>query len=751
MRSKVNINQFISMIPLFLFILSFTLPINRPIVLSTTSLQDGLNPTNQADSQEKELYSEKPSIKTKSFILSERGRNEIVPSSNEFIFPQETEEVSANNLSNENPSIVIGKNNSLYAFWEAIPTNGSKPDIFICKNNGTHWLEEALLVHNQTSSDQHPKVAIDSAGIIHLVWERALPGSDQQIWYTNSKNWSKIQPIGFPTFGGDTEIPDIMIDEYNDIHVTWQEQTSTDSRVFYSSNRTNWLVIDLQPSAFTSHPIIKWSDRDDTARICYLRGENTRRPEVTWIFSDNSTVSYAPENVPASNANAIVGYDVENGYDCITWLRDTKDLVMTTRNYNSPYNWWVDDIPDRANGNPPDCVYVYSLAGNTKFNCWCYFDLDRQERVFAISVYNDETWINFPTPLGESGYHYQVMSSVKDSDNNIHLIFERRPTNDTSQSTIMHLYVKVDDNIPKIRITNLYEDKVINGVFNVTVLATDASGISRVEFYETVNGTTYLRLTDYEAPYIWVWNTTDTLKDTRMIKVKAWDNNEETNELEFRIHIDNKPPEIENINISPEVVYDNSTVTLSCSFIEEHQTYRAILYYRFNDTTKWNKTYMTNSSLNYYRGKVNITTGGKIFEYKIESRDILGNVANSTIYQFEVIWIDSDNDGLGDNIEERYDCDPHNPDMDGDGLLDGEEIFIYGTDPLITDTDGDEYSDYREVELGSNPLNPNSVPPSWFIRTDIGPVVFFVIISSILLLYVSISYLLFQRRLIELF
>jgi hypothetical protein len=51
--------------------------------------------------------------------------------------------------------------------------------------------------------------------------------------------------------------------------------------------------------------------------------------------------------------------------------------------------------------------------------------------------------------------------------------------------------------------------------------------------------------------------------------------------------------------------------------------------------------------------------------------------------------------------------DPGNPDTDGDGLGDGDEV-ARGTDPLDEDTDGDGFGDGDEVlELGSDPLDPN--------------------------------------------
>jgi outer membrane protein OmpA-like peptidoglycan-associated protein len=58
---------------------------------------------------------------------------------------------------------------------------------------------------------------------------------------------------------------------------------------------------------------------------------------------------------------------------------------------------------------------------------------------------------------------------------------------------------------------------------------------------------------------------------------------------------------------------------------------------------------------------------------------------------------DKDQDGLFRKDEEKLGTDPNNPDTDGDGLSDGEEVNKYKTNPLNTDTDGDGLSDYAEV------------------------------------------------------
>jgi hypothetical protein len=69
---------------------------------------------------------------------------------------------------------------------------------------------------------------------------------------------------------------------------------------------------------------------------------------------------------------------------------------------------------------------------------------------------------------------------------------------------------------------------------------------------------------------------------------------------------------------------------------------------------------------------------------------------------------DPDNDGLTNLEEYQHGTDPHNPDTDGDGLSDGDEVHVYHTNPLLWDTDGDGISDGVEVRTGSDPLDRHS-------------------------------------------
>ena len=86
---------------------------------------------------------------------------------------------------------------------------------------------------------------------------------------------------------------------------------------------------------------------------------------------------------------------------------------------------------------------------------------------------------------------------------------------------------------------------------------------------------------------------------------------------------------------------------------------------------------------------------------------------------------DQDSDGIPDNsdncpslanpLQEDFDTDNLgdvcDPDDDNDTLSDDDEINIYGTDPMNTDTDGDGYSDDYEVSIGTAPTVANFIVP----------------------------------------
>lgn len=65
---------------------------------------------------------------------------------------------------------------------------------------------------------------------------------------------------------------------------------------------------------------------------------------------------------------------------------------------------------------------------------------------------------------------------------------------------------------------------------------------------------------------------------------------------------------------------------------------------------------------------------------------------------------DNDDDGLTNAFEISFETNPIDKDTDDDGLSDGDEINTYLTNPLNPDSDDDGASDGVEIRIGSNPL-----------------------------------------------
>lgn len=74
--------------------------------------------------------------------------------------------------------------------------------------------------------------------------------------------------------------------------------------------------------------------------------------------------------------------------------------------------------------------------------------------------------------------------------------------------------------------------------------------------------------------------------------------------------------------------------------------------------------------------------------------------------------VDTDKDGLDDIREIEVTTDPRNPDTDSDGLSDGDEVLVWKTSPLSPDSDGDSHLDGKEVANGYDPLGPGRLSTS---------------------------------------
>jgi hypothetical protein len=154
----------------------------------------------------------------------------------------------------------------------------------------------------------------------------------------------------------------------------------------------------------------------------------------------------------------------------------------------------------------------------------------------------------------------------------------------------------------------------------------------------------------------------------------------------FTIKKDNTKPEVSYFDISSEVQLVNEDVTFTCIATDNIaiNSVKAIISYPDGSSSEKNMILSDDDSKYKYITSFDIPSK---YSTKIEVRDKADNRATS---QTKYFWItsdlkDTDNDGMPDDWEQKYNLDPKDP-----------------TDAAL-DKDGDGYSNLKEYEIGTNP------------------------------------------------
>jgi hypothetical protein len=128
-----------------------------------------------------------------------------------------------------------------------------------------------------------------------------------------------------------------------------------------------------------------------------------------------------------------------------------------------------------------------------------------------------------------------------------------------------------------------------------------------------------------------------------------------------------------------------------------------------------NGTAITNS-MGYYEislpsGTYTITSGASGYEQKSATGVVISAQGKTTQNFVLYRLIDTDDDGLLDDIEALLGTDPYDADTDDDGMPDGWEVD-YGLNPLIDDAsddpDHDGYTNLQEYNGNGDPNDPNT-------------------------------------------
>jgi hypothetical protein len=135
------------------------------------------------------------------------------------------------------PTIAADSSGFLHVFWHA--GTGGYNQIYYKKSTdgGNSWTASKRL--SWTDGNEHPEIAVDLSGHLHLVWY-APTGMYLDTYYRKSTDggstWTASKRITF-SFGQDSAFPVIAADPSGNIHVVWNENVwAGDWRVYYKKS-----------------------------------------------------------------------------------------------------------------------------------------------------------------------------------------------------------------------------------------------------------------------------------------------------------------------------------------------------------------------------------------------------------------------------------------------------------------------------------------------------------------------------------
>jgi hypothetical protein len=151
------------------------------------------------------------------------------------------------------PDIACDSSGMIHVVWDDDTPGswGTDTEIMYSYNNSPTGWSNPLVITGQswnTGDSLAPAIAVDKEGALHVVWSDNSPGAwgtDQEIMYskyTKLSGWSAPIIISDGYKGnywnsGESDIPDIAVDDNDTIHVVWADWTQgmwgTDAEIMY--------------------------------------------------------------------------------------------------------------------------------------------------------------------------------------------------------------------------------------------------------------------------------------------------------------------------------------------------------------------------------------------------------------------------------------------------------------------------------------------------------------------------------------
>jgi hypothetical protein len=285
-----------------------------------------------------------------------------------WLFPAEN--ATSNATDSRKPAVAVDSAGVVHVVWS--DNSDGDYDIWYRNFNGTVW-STSVNISNSVTAAEKPSIAVDSGDDLHVAWQDILPGN-YDIYYSTSNDggssWTGSARIANTT--GASINPDIAVGRDPDIggegiYVVWQDDTTGDYDVYFIRN-----------IGFGWQSLTNLSNNDGDSETPVIAITGNRHRHVAW--SDDTSGSW--EILYSTFSNRMGAWMWQWIHNITNNGMTSLQPKITTAPGNVPAVVWMDD---QSGGNYD--IFYRICTHSTNF--WQWSGQQRVASTSGMSLYPD--------------------------------------------------------------------------------------------------------------------------------------------------------------------------------------------------------------------------------------------------------------------------------------------------------------------------------------------------------------------------
>jgi BNR repeat-containing family member len=328
------------------------------------------------------------------------------------------------------PAIAVDSSGILHVVWH--DNSPGNFEIFYRRstNGGATWSQNKRLTWTPANST-YPAIAADPFGRVHVVWHD-YPQGDSEICYTRSTDggitWAALKKLSLSS--GDTDDPAVVSDVSGNVYVVWTDSRPGNWEIFYrksadggatwaAAKRITWT------SGQSFNPAVAVAPSGSLHVVWW--GDQTGNWEIYYKKSTNGGGTWLAAQRLSWSLGASYSPDIavdSSGYLQVVWQDDTPGFpeIFQKKSQNAGSTWTTLKNLSRTSSYSMDPAIAAGASGRVHV-VWYDTTPGNNEIYYVLSTNGGDTW-GAAQRLTWTAADSEDPDVAVDSSGNIHVVWD---------------------------------------------------------------------------------------------------------------------------------------------------------------------------------------------------------------------------------------------------------------------------------------------------------------------------------------